>query len=69
MPDKNVLVSITAKREKGQIVYKVDCSNDLTNQEFEYYLEELIKGICKWKPEICASNKRSLKGEIKERAH
>jgi hypothetical protein len=67
MPENNVLVSITASREKGEIVYKVDCSNDLTNEEFDYYLEELIKGICKWRPEICGSNKRSLRGSIKEK--
>jgi hypothetical protein len=67
MIDKNVLVAITASREKGEIVYRVDCSSSLTNEEFEYYLEELIKGICKWKPGICEENLRSFKGTIREK--
>ena len=39
MVEDDVLVSITAKRENGEIVYRVDCSSDLTEEEFEYYLE------------------------------
>jgi hypothetical protein len=65
MVSDNVLVAITASREKGEIVYRVECSSSLTNEEFEYYLEEIIKGICKWKPSICEENLRSFKGTIK----
>ena len=65
MASDNVLVAITASREKGEIVYRVECSSSLTNEEFEYYLEEIIKGICKWKPDICEKNLRSFKGTIK----
>jgi hypothetical protein len=64
MASDNVLVAITASREKGEIVYRVECSSSLTNEEFEYYLEEIIKGICKWKPDICEKNLRSFKGTI-----
>jgi hypothetical protein len=67
MASDNVLVAITASREKGAIVYRVDCSSSLTNEEFEYYLEEIIKGICKWKPGICEKNIRSFKGTISEK--
>jgi hypothetical protein len=67
MMNDNVLVSITASREKGEIVYRVDCSNSLTSEEFEYYLEELMQGICKWKPGICEKNLRSFKGKIREK--
>jgi len=63
----DVLVAITASREKGEIVYRVDCSSSLTNEEFEYYLEEILKGICKWKPGICEKNLRSFKGTISEK--
>jgi hypothetical protein len=49
----NVLIAITASREKGEIVYRVECSSALTNEEFEYYLGEIIGGICKWKEDIC----------------
>ena len=45
MPKDNILVSITASREKNEIVYSLDCSSTLTNEELEYYLEEIIKGI------------------------
>jgi len=65
MTSDTVVVAITASREKGEIVYRVECSSSLTNEEFEYYLEEIIKGICKWKPDICEGNIRSFKGPIK----
>jgi len=64
MSHDNVLVAITASREKTEIVYKVECSSDLTNDEFEYYLSEIIKGICKWKKSICEENIRSFKGKL-----
>lgn len=67
MVEDAVLVSITASREKGEIVYKLDCSSDLTNEELEYYLEEIIKGICEWKPSLCKDNIRSLTGTIKSK--
>jgi hypothetical protein len=67
MANESVLVSITATREKGEIVYKVDCASNLTSEEFEYYLEGIINGICKWKPSICKSNIRSFKGTFKEK--
>jgi hypothetical protein len=52
MSKNNVLVAITASREKEEIVYRVESSSDLTNEEFEYYLSEMISGICKWKKNI-----------------
>jgi hypothetical protein len=67
MSQDNVLVSITASREKGEIVYRVECANSLTNEEFEYYLGELINGICQWRKDICEENLRSFKGHIKEK--
>jgi len=65
MSKDDALVMITASRKKGEIVYKVECSNDLTNEEFEYYLGEIVKGICEWKHDICEENIRSYKGTIK----
>jgi hypothetical protein len=62
-----VLVSITASREKGEIVYRVESSSDLSNEEFEYYLSEIINGICRWKKDICEENVRSFKGLLKEK--
>lgn len=67
MADDDVLVAITASRENGEIVYRVDCSSSLTSEEFEYYLEEMLKGICKWKPGICEEHLRSFKGTIREK--
>jgi hypothetical protein len=63
--EDNVLVAITASRENGEIVYRIECSSDLSNEEFEYYLSEMINGICKWKKNICKENVRSFKGPIK----
>jgi hypothetical protein len=63
----NVLIAITASREKGEIVYRVECSSVLTNEEFEYYLGEIIGGVCTWKEDICEENIRSFKGKIKEK--
>ncbi len=62
--EKNPLVSITVSREKGEIVYRVDCSSELLNEEFEYYLQEIINGICSWKPAVCEEKMRSYKGKI-----
>lgn len=67
MSEEQILVAITASREKDEIVYRVESSSNLTNEEFEYYLEELIKGICKWKKDICKENIHIYKGKIKKK--
>ncbi|MGD0646268.1 MAG: hypothetical protein ABSA75_15355 [Candidatus Bathyarchaeia archaeon] len=64
--EDNVLVAVTVSREKEEIVYKLDCSSNLTNGELEYYLKEIIEGICKWKPSVCQETVKSLKGTIKK---
>lgn len=64
MNNDKVLVAITASREKDEIVYRVDCASNITNEEFEYYLSEIVSGICKWKKGICEENLRSFKGKI-----
>jgi hypothetical protein len=65
MTKDNVLFTITANREKEEIAYRIDCSNKLTNEEVECHLEEIIKGICKWKkyPKLQRNN------QIKEKKH
>jgi hypothetical protein len=65
--DENVLLSVTVSREKDEIVYRVDCSSNLTNEELEYYLEEIIEGICKWKPGVCEESVQNFKGVIRRR--
>jgi hypothetical protein len=65
--DKTVLVAISVSRDKEEIVYKVDCSSELMNEELEYYLEEIIDGICKWKPGVCEEKMQSFKGTIRKR--
>ena len=67
MSKNDVLVMITANRVDGKIEYKVECSSDITNEEFEYYLGELVKGICEWKDDICRENIRSRKGKIEQK--
>ncbi len=65
--DNNVLLSVTVSREKDEIVYRVDRSSNLTNEELEYYLEEIIEGICKWKPGVCEEAVQNFKGTIRKR--
>lgn len=65
MSEDNVLVSLTASREKGEIVYRVECSSDLTKEEFEYYLTEIIKGVCEWNELVCEETVKSFNGKIK----
>jgi hypothetical protein len=65
MSQDNVLVSITASREKGEIVYRVECTSDLSKEEFEYYLGEILKGICEWNKAVCEESVRSFEGKIK----
>jgi len=65
--DDDVLLSVTVSREKDEIVYKVDRSSSLTNEELEYYLKEIIEGICKWKPGVCKETVRDFKGTIRKR--
>jgi hypothetical protein len=65
LSEDNVLVSLTASRENGEIVYRVECSSDLTKEEFEYYLTEIIKGVCKWNKEVCEEGAKSFNGKIK----
>lgn len=64
MNGNNVIVEITASREKNEIVYRIESASNITNEEFEYYLSEIVSGICKWKKGICEENIRSFKGKI-----
>ena len=65
MSQDNALVVITASREKEEIVYRVECSSDLSKEEFEYYLGEIIKGVCKWNKAVCEESIRNFEGRIK----
>jgi hypothetical protein len=67
MSEDTVLVSATASRENGEIVYRVECSSDLAKEEFEYYLGEIIKGVCEWNEAVCEESMRSFQGKIKPR--
>lgn len=64
---ENVLVSITVNRVKDEIIYKLDSASSLTNEELEYYLEQIIDGICRWKPGVCEESFKNLKGEKKQK--
>lgn len=63
--DENVLVSITVSRKKDEIVYKVDCTKDVKSEELAQYLDEIIEGICTWKPEVCEETVQTIIGTIK----
>lgn len=66
MDNNNILVAITASREKDEIIYRVESASNISNEEFEYYLGEIVNGICKWKKGICEENLRSFEGKISE---
>ena len=62
--DGTVLVNIVVVRNKDKIEYKVDCANDITSEELAHYLDEIIEGICTWKPEVCEETVKSITGQI-----
>jgi hypothetical protein len=58
------LVQITVTRRDGKIDYKIDCSNEVTSEELAHYLDEIIEGICTWKPGVCEETIRTITGQI-----
>jgi len=66
LDNNNILVAITASRDKDEIIYRVESASNISNEEFEYYLGEIVNGICKWKKGICEENLRSFEGKISE---
>lgn len=67
MVKDNVLIAITVSRDKEEIVYQVDCAQNLLEEEIEYYLSEIISGLCTWKPEICKEHSKNVKAAIKKK--
>ena len=63
--DENVLVTITVSRKKDEIVYKVDCAKEDKSDELAHYLDEIIEGICTWKPEVCEETVQTIVGVIR----
>jgi len=61
------LVTIIISRKNGEIEYKVDCSKSVTSEELSHYLDEIIEGICTWKPEVCAETIKTIAGTIKKK--
>ncbi len=64
--NENVLVTITVSRKKDEIVYKVDCAKEVKSEELAHYLDEIIEGICTWKPEVCEETLQTIVGVIRE---
>ena len=64
--DADTLVEISVSRKNGEIVYKVDCAKDVKSEELAHYLDEIIEGICTWKPEVCEETMQSIIGTIVE---
>ena len=64
--NENVLVTITVSRKKDEIVYKVDCTKEVKSEELAHYLDEIIEGICTWKPEVCEETVQTIIGVIRE---
>jgi hypothetical protein len=64
--DEKILVTITVSRKKDEIVYKVDCAKDVKSEELAHYLDEIIEGICTWKPEVCEEAVQTIVGTIRQ---
>ena len=62
--DDNTLVLITVSRNRGKINYKVDCAKEVKSDELSHYLDEIIEGICTWKPDVCEETVQSFIGTI-----
>ena len=62
----NALVEITVSRNNGKIDYKVDCAKGVLSEELAHYLDEIIEGICTWKPELCEETVKNIIGSISE---
>jgi hypothetical protein len=62
----NELVQITVSRNNGKIGYKVDCAKGVLSDELAHYLDEIIEGICTWKPEVCEEVVQTICGTIPE---
>lgn len=69
--NEGTLVSIDISRKNGEIRYKVDCSKGVSSEELAHYLDEIIEGICTWKPDVCEETVKTIVGtiKIKEKAH
>jgi hypothetical protein len=64
---ENVLIAITVSRKNDVVKYRVDCSKEVKNEELAHYLDEIISGICSWKPEVCGETTQSFSGTISEK--
>ena len=63
--EDEVLVSIKVSRKKDEIVYLVDCAKGVKSDELAHYLDEIIEGICTWKPEVCDEAVQTITGTVK----
>jgi len=63
--DDNTLVEIKVSRKGDEIVYKVDCAKYVKSEELAHYLDEIIEGICTWKPQVCEETVETIMGTIK----
>jgi hypothetical protein len=65
--DNKELVRIIVNRKNGKIQYKVECSKEVTGVELAHYLDEIIEGICSWKPEVCQETMKTIIGAIEQK--
>ena len=59
------LVAIKISRKNGEIQYKVECFKGVSSDELAHYLDEIIEGICTWKPDVCEETIKTIVGTIK----
>ncbi len=64
--EKTLFTIVVNQTEKG-IKYKVECANNITSDELAHFLDEIIEGICTWKPGVCQETVETIVGVIKEK--
>lgn len=60
-------VIITVNRRGRSVDYKIECSNKVSTEELTHYLDEIIEGICNWRPGVCEETVQTIVGSIKEK--
>jgi hypothetical protein len=64
---EKTLVAIIVSKDNDELLYRLDCSPELTMLELEFYLEKIVEGICKWKPSIYEETLKSFRGTTQKK--
>ncbi len=46
--EEQIVVRITARRTDGQILFTCERAENVSDEEFEYYLSQIVEGLEDW---------------------